>query len=68
MDFILGERLFHILVPWSNIEFLEICSLNGGVLVERLLRVSYVCIDMNLLCWNTLGIVLFRFLNINIEA
>ena len=51
MDFISGEWLFHILVPWSNIDFLEICSLNRGVLIERLLQVSYVWYeqDMNLL-------------------
>ena len=60
-------------MPWSNIEFIEICSLNRGVLIERLLRVSYVWykLDMNLFCWNclssffvlleALGIVLFRF-------
>ena len=30
MDFISGERLFHILIPFSNIEFSEICSLNRG--------------------------------------
>ena len=42
MDFISGERLFHILMPWPNIEFIEICSLNKGVLIERLLWVSCV--------------------------
>ena len=42
MDFTSGERLFHILMPWSNIDFFENCSLNRGVLIERLLRVSYV--------------------------
>ena len=42
MDFFSGERLFLILMPWSNIDFLEICSLNRGVLIERLLRVSHV--------------------------
>ena len=42
MDFTSGERLFHILMPWSNIDLFENCSLNRGVLIERLLRVSYV--------------------------
>ena len=42
MDFPSGERLFHILMPWSNIDFLENCCLNSGVLIERLLRVLYV--------------------------
>ena len=37
MDFTSGERLFHILMPWSNIEFFENCSLNRGVLVEEIL-------------------------------
>ena len=49
MDFISGERLFHILMPWSNIDFLENCGLNKGVLIERLLQVSYVwycCLHM----------------------
>ena len=41
MDYISGERLIHILKPWSNNELSEICSLNRGVLIERLLRVSY---------------------------
>ena len=42
MDLTSGERLFRILMPWSNIDFIENCSLNRGVLIERLLRVSYV--------------------------
>ena len=42
MDFISGERLFHVLMSWSNIEFYEISGLNRGDLIERLLRVSYV--------------------------
>ena len=42
MDFTSGERLFHILMPWSNIDLIENCSLNRGVLIEGLLRVSYV--------------------------
>ena len=48
-------------MPWSNIEFFEFCSLNRGAMIERLLRVSYVCYeqDMNLFNWNTLGTVLF---------
>ena len=42
MDFTSGERLFHILMPWLNIDFFENSSLNRGVLIERLLQVSYV--------------------------
>ena len=42
MDFTSGEMLFHVFLPWSNIDFLENCGLNRGVLIERLLRVSYV--------------------------
>ena len=42
MDFISGERSFHILIPWSNIKFLEICGLDRGVLIEGLLRASHV--------------------------
>ena len=42
MDFTSGEKLFHILMPLSNIDLFENCSLNRGVMIERLLRVSYV--------------------------
>ena len=37
MDFTSGERLFHILMPWSNIDLFENCSLNRevGMRIER---------------------------------
>ena len=56
-------------MPRSNIEFLEICSLNRGVLIERLLQVSYGGKNKTGIYFgNTLGAVLFSFLDINIEA
>ena len=42
VDIISAERLFHILMPLSNIEFLDICGLCRGNHIERLLQVSYM--------------------------
>ena len=42
INFISVDRLIHILMPWSNIDFLQICSLNRGILINELLRVSYM--------------------------
>ena len=63
MDSMSVESLFYICMLWSNIDFLQICKLNKGVLRKRLLRVSYVWyeLDMAVLIFNMLEAVLFSF-------
>ena len=40
-EFKSGERLFHVLIPWSNIVFLAISNLKKRALANKLLPVSY---------------------------
>ena len=64
-----GEWLFHILIPWSNIEFLEIYKLKKGTLRDKFLVLYelYLSVGRNL-CSKEFGDMLFKRSNIKNEA